>query len=284
MSDVTATIDALYVYPVKSCAGLRVARRRLTPTGLESDRHWMVVTPEGEFLTQRSHPQMALVATDLDAAGNLTLVAPGRSPLAVPAGADSTSLTVRVWRDHLRALDAGDAAADWLSEVLGTPARLAAFAPDVHRPSNERWTQGHPAWAQFADGFALLVTTATAVDELNRHLAERGAAPVDMRRFRPNIVLAGLDPHEEDYLDTLTVATAGGPVVIKLVKPCTRCPVPNVDPDTGLPGHEPGDTLATYRNDARMDGAVTFGMNGIVIEGAGRWLREGDTVEADYTF
>lgn len=284
MSDADATLDSLFIYPVKSCAGLHVAEQRILPTGLENDRHWMIVDPDGEFLTQRSHPGMALLGTEVDAAGTLTLHAAGHEPLHVAPTEAQHPIRVRVWRDHLDALDAGEAAAAWVTEALRTPARLAAFSPAVRRPSSAQWTQGLPAWAEFADGFALLVTTDSAMDELNRRLVDRGEAPVDMRRFRPNLVLTGLPAHEEDYIDTLTIESVDGPVEIKLVKPCSRCPIPNVDPDTGRPGNEPGDTLATYRADSRMNGAITFGMNGIVVSGHGNRLREGDPVEVTYSF
>ncbi len=118
-----------------------------------------------------------------------------------------------------------------------------------------------------------------ALDALNEKLKARGGEPVAMARFRPNLVIASLDEtlsaNEEDHLDELTIATDEGDVRLRLVKPCVRCSIPNVEPATGEEGHEPGDTLSTYRADTRMDGAVTFGMNAIILEGIEQVLRPG---------
>jgi uncharacterized protein len=105
-----------------------------------------------------------------------------------------------------------------------------------------------------------------------------------MARFRPNLVLDGLDAHGEDPLDEIVIGTEEGVVRLKLVKPCARCPIPDVDPDTGVPGHAVGDALAAYRADARLGGALTFGMNAVIVEGFERTLRVGMAGSASYRF
>ena len=80
------------------------------------------------------------------------------------------------------------------------------------------------------------------------------------------------------------IATDQGLVRLKLVKPCVRCSIPGVDPDSGEQGCAVTDTLAGYRADARMDGAVTFGMNAIVLDGVGRELAAGQRCRASYAF
>ena len=118
-----------------------------------------------------------------------------------------------------------------------------------------------------------------ALDALNDKLRARGSEPVTMERFRPNLVIASLDEtlaaHGEDYLDELSIATEQGEVRLRVVKPCVRCSIPDVDPATGETGHEPGDTIATYRADARMGGGITFGMNAVILEGIEQVLRPG---------
>ena len=186
-----------------------------------------------------------------------------------------TPCRVQVWNDTVSAYDMGDLAAQWFSDFLGRPLRLARFDPQQRRLSNRRWTGDVEAENLFSDAFPLLVASTASLGELNRRLAARGQPAITMERFRPNLVLDGLDPHGEDFLDELRFDTTDGPVRLKLVKPCSRCTIPNVDPQSAATGPEPGDTLATYRADARLDGAITFGMNAIVLEGAERTLRTG---------
>ncbi|HSX92962.1 MAG TPA: MOSC N-terminal beta barrel domain-containing protein [Hydrogenophaga sp.] len=288
--DVQATIEQLWIYPVKSCAGVRLEEAELTDTGLLYDRAWMVVDEQGEFVTQRELPRMALIQPSFKL-GQLVLRAPGMLSLHLALDAAEDPATVRVWNDTVEAYDMGDIAAQWFSDFLGPDApeplkrlRLARFDPEVRRPSDPKWTGGREAGTQFADGFAVLLTSAASLDELNARLVGDGHAPVDQRRVRPNIVLGGLQSHDEDRVGALTITTDDGPAVIEPVKPCSRCSIPDVDPDSALQGHVVGDTLRGYRADARVGGAITFGVNAIVLEGDGRTLRVGQRVSADWRF
>lgn len=273
----SASIESLLFYPIKGCRGFTVEHATLAPTGLEvngvGDREWVIVDAEGEFLSQRELPQMALIETRLDSAA-LRLKAPGMLTLEVPLAGEGDVLPVTVWNDTLPAVAQGEVADAWFSSFLGQPCRLMRFDPEARRLSNTKWTDGAEAPYKFADAFALLVVSASALADLNARLQQRGIAPVGIDRFRPNIVLSGVDAHEEDFASALRIGAA----VLKLVKPCVRCTVPSVDPSTGVQGTEPGDTLATYRDDARMNG-VTFGMNAIVM--AGGELRRGDAVDVE---
>lgn len=281
--DVTGRIARLFLYPIKSCAGIEVQEALLLETGLEWDRAWMVVDEAGDFVTQRTLPRMALIRPQLKTS-EMVLRAPGMLTLHVALDAVEQPARVRVWDDVVDAWDMGALAAQWFSDFLGQKLRLVRFDPDVQRLSSLQWTGGVEAPVQFNDGFALLVTSDAALDDLNTRLAAAGHAPVGMERFRPNLVLSGVQAHDEDHLDTLHVATGQGPAQLKPVKPCVRCPIPNVDPASGTPSPEVGDTLQTYRQDARMNGGITFGMNAIVLAGAGQVLRVGQSVAADYVF
>lgn len=272
--DLDITLSALRIHPIKSCAGVAVREAPLVETGLDLDRAWMVVDAQGAMLTQREWPRLQLVKPTLRAS-DLVLRAPGMLALHLRLDTVESACRVRVWDDEVAAYDMGDLAAQWFSDFLGTTARIARFDPEQKRLSSRRWTGEVEAENAFSDGFPLLVASTASLEELNRRLAFKDLAPVTMERFRPNLVLDGLDAHDEDFVDELAFETADGPVRLKLVKPCARCPIPNVDPLTAEPGTEPGDTLATYRADPRVNGGITFGMNAIVLDGFGRTLREG---------
>jgi len=285
--DLTARIAELVVYPVKSCAGVSVPEAVLTDTGLDLDRAWMVVDAAGQFVTQRELPRMALIQPQLKTY-DIVLRAPGMLALHLSINAVAEPTRVRVWNDEVAAYDMGAVAAQWFSDFLGQPLRLVRFDPEQRRLSSLKWTQGVEAPNQFSDGFPVLVTSTASLAELNQRLVAAGHAAVGMERFRPNLVLDGLDAHGEDHLDTLHIAAAGGEagasVQLQLVKPCPRCPIPNIDPATAHSSPEVGDTLQSYRQDPRVGGAVTFGMNAIVRQGDGLLLRVGQAVQADYRF
>jgi uncharacterized protein YcbX len=226
---------------------------------------------------------MALIEPSLRS-DDLRLRAPGMLALHLSLDRAEAPARVRVWDDWVKAYDMGDLAAQWFSDFLGQRLRLVRFDPEQQRLSDRRWTGELPAQTAFADGFALLVISTASLAELNRCLQRRGAAAVDMRRFRPNIVLDGIDAHDEDHIETLDFDTDEGPVRLKLVKPCVRCTIPDVDPASGEPGQRVGDALAGYRADARVGGAVTFGMNAVPVDGLDRVLRVGQRGRARFAF
>jgi uncharacterized protein YcbX len=213
------------------------------------------------------------------------LRAPGMLALHLRLDAVEGPCRVRVWDDVVDAYDMGDLAAQWFSDFLGQPSRVARFDPDVRRLASARWTGAVEARTAFSDGFPLLVASTASLTELNRRLAAAGHDAVTMQRFRPNIVIDGLaDAHGEDFVDTLHLDSADGAVVLKLVKPCGRCSIPDVDPASAEQGHAVGDALRAYRSEPRIDGALAFGQNAIVIDGVGHRLRVGAAVRAELAF
>lgn len=276
-------ISALNVYPVKSCRGIALDRALLTATGIAFDREWMVVEPDGEFVTQRELPRMAMIETRLTA-DNLELIAPGMPALKValaPHAGGRDSLQVRVWRDNVAALDEGDEAAYWFSEFLRIPLRLARFAPATRRPSNKAFTREFDSEAKFADGYALLVIAEASLADLNRRLAAKSLAALPMNRFRPNIVIAGDDigPYDEDRMLWLR----GKDIALKPVKACVRCQITGTNQTTAETSAEPLLTLATYRVNTELGGPA-FGQNAIVVEGIGCSLQTGMQLEAEWNF
>lgn len=284
--DVSATIARLRIYPVKSLGGIELGSAVLKATGLEWDRHWMVVDADGVFVSQRELACMALVQPELRES-TLALQTPSRPALELPLQALGALHQVQVWDDTVAALDMGDAAALWLQQSLGTAGlRLVRFDPTVQRDCSRKWTQGREAHTQFADGYPVLVCTRTAMEELNVRLVGQGETAVGMERFRPNIVLGDTLAHDEDHWSEMEVLDAKSRVLasLRLVKPCARCPIPDIDPATAIRHPAVGGMLRTYRQDARVNGAVTFGMNAIVTQGAGAVLQVGQRVQAHYAF
>jgi MOSC domain-containing protein len=281
VSDLRVRLESVHVYPVKSCAGLSPASALLDDTGFDLDRAWMVVDPAGRFVSQRDLPRMALVSATLKSE-EMILRAPGMLGLHVAIDRVEARAEAEVWNDRVAAFDMGTLCAQWFSDFLGRPLRLVRFDPDVRRFASREWTGEIEAPTAFQDGFPLLVVSTASLDELNRRLTGAGEAAVTMARFRPGLVLSGLEPNGEDQLDEIVFATPDGPVRLKCVKPCKRCPIPDVDPATGVRGHAVGDMLSTYRSHPRMGGAVTFGINAVIVEGVGRTLEVGMEGEATY--
>lgn len=270
MSHAKAVISALHVYPVKSCRGIPLEQALLTPTGFADDRHWMLVRPNGRFVTQRELPRLALIGTRVEE-GALTLTAPGMAPLTVARGAARDSRAVTVWKFEGRGLDCGEDAASWVTRFLGTPLSLVAFDASMPRTCSPEWTRDVVATTEFSDGYPVLVISRASLADLNSRLPR--ALP--MERFRPNVVIDGVEAYAEDRIHELRVDGA----VLRVVKPCTRCAITTTDQQSGVvDGDEPLRTLKTYRFDRELRG-VCFGQNAIVMSGAGRSLRVGDTFD-----
>lgn len=280
--DVRTRIARLFVYPVKSCAGVELSEALLTETGLDLDRAWMVVDDKGEFVTQRELPRLALVKVQLKLT-EVILRAPGMLGLHLAIDQVEKPARVRVWNDEVDAWDMGDVAAQWFTDFLGRKLRVVRFDPEVKRASDRKWTGGVEALNQFSDAYPLLVASEGSLAELNRRLAQAGHAPVGIERFRPNIVLAGLEAQDEDRLQEIRIE-ADRPVRIQPVKPCIRCTIPDVDPATAQTSTAVADTLRTYRANPRVNGGITFAMNAIVLEGVDATLRVGQEVTARWAF
>lgn len=287
------SISGLYIYPIKSCGGIALDRSPIGMAGLHNDRRWMVVDAGGIFLSQRSHPAMARIRTELRD-GYLIVTAPGQPRLDIPVDVieddDSVRTRVTVWRDEVDAVDEGDLAAQWFGALLGTPCRLVKVHPQSRRLASttriENWLARHPVAENFpphhifafADGYPILVANEASLAELNQKLAAVRQSGVGMDRFRPNVVLSEFGAFDEDY----TVLVSVGGVRLALVKPCVRCEIPNTDQSTGARASEPMATLATFRG--QPGGGVTFGVNAIVDAPPGAVLSVGDRAEVVLDF
>jgi uncharacterized protein len=280
-------LTELNLYPIKSCAGISLREATLTTAGLMSehiyDREWMVVDMDGNFMTQRQHPKMALITPRIKAE-TLELRAPGmlrmEIPLGLPDPEDAATRDVRVWNDTVKAFDCDETTTAWFSAFLGVPCRLVRFHVDAKRFASTDWTGGIEAPTLFADGYPVLVISQASLSDLNEKLVAQGRSALPMNRFRPNLVIDGIGAFEEDYAAALTTGNA----TLKPVKPCPRCPIPSIDQATGIIGPDPLDILQSYRANPKVDGRITFGMNAIVLNGDGELLRVGQEVGVALAF
>ena len=248
------TISSLIYYPIKACRGVEVDSARVERMGLEHDRQMMVVTPEGEFLTQREFPRLALVTPNLQN-GSLELAAPGYDSLQLGIQTSGTPVSVNIWKSKgVHAIDQGEETAQWFSDWLGTQVRLVHFADGYIRRVNEKWAINVDDHTGFADGYPILLTSEEGLQDLNCHLEQ----PVPMNRFRPNIVVKGCEPFAEDTWNRIRV----GDVELAVVKPCARCEVTTIDKETLETGKEPLKTLGKYR---KQELGAIFGQNVIPL-------------------
>jgi len=281
-------IRALFVYPVKSCGAIALDQAQLGATGLKWDRHWMVVDGTNRLVTQRDQAAMARVVPTFVEGGVRLSTAGDASSLLLsfePRG-DERRVRATVWNDTVDALDEGDEAAQWITKAVGVPLRIVRFAPDAMRFANRKWTNGEDVPTQFADAFPLLVTNEASLADLNARLAAKGAPPLPMTRFRPNIVVDGEGAFDEDFIETMSID--GGDIVLRFAKPCDRCPVTTIDQRTGERNaqwpNEPLDTLMTFRADPRVNGGLTFGVNATIVSGAGTRVSVGAQTQWEWRF
>ena len=262
-------LSALYRYPLKSGAGERLDQAWCGALGLEGDRRWMLIdATNGRFLTQRTLLAMALLQLRWQGEAAVRLNAPGLPELEVPVPAASTSLRgAFIWREVVRVPDCGDVAAAWLSGFLGRAVRLV-YLPERDAIQVDLNYARDGELTAFTDGFPFLLIGQASLDDL----CARIGRPLEMLRFRPSLVVAGAEPYAEDQWKRIRI----GEIEVRVVKPCTRCAIPQLDPATAQrsPDLEPMATLLSYRKS--RDG-VLFGQN-LIAEGTGT-LAEGMPVE-----
>lgn len=246
-------LTAIARYLVKSCRGETLTEAVVEPWGLVGDRRWMLVGPEGKFVTARTDPSLVLVRPTSTDEG-LVISAPAMADLVVPFPDPAAQTPVTVWSSTLTAAWAGRAAQDWFTELLGRPVRLVYLDDPTRRSADPQYAADADR-VSFADGYPLLLTTEASLAALNERIAERAMGPLaSMARFRPNVVVSGTSPWEEDDWRRVRI----GSVQFRAVKGCARCVLTTVDPDTAAKGKEPIASLATLR---RFDSGVWFGIN-----------------------
>lgn len=250
------TLTELNIYPVKSCAGISLDSVQLDRFGPRMDRRWALVDDKGVAITQRDDARLALVKTQL--LSDTLILRLGGESIEVPfAGNDTQECQLRVWADEVSALDAGQAAAAWLSKNLDRKCRLAYIPDDSIRLVDDNYASAGETLG-FADAFPVLLISQASLDDLNSRLE----TAVPMNRFRPNLVVSGCEPFAEDSWRRIRV----GEVEFDLVKPCDRCVVPSIDQRTAERDAKINRVLASYR---RRDGKIYFGQN-LLYRGVGK--------------
>lgn len=246
----------LYRYPVKSLCGHRLQRMKVDRRGPVLDRHWMVVNDRGRFLSQRELPKMALIRPRLSAE-TLVLSTPGGDELVLDLLGQGQPIEVQVWADRCVAQPVSAEADYWLSEFLGVNCRLVYLPEEQHRRVDPTYAEADDETG-FADGFPFLLISRASLEDLNRRLPR--ALP--MERFRPNLVVEGCAPYAEDAWRRIRI----GDLTFRVAKPCARCVIPTVNPETGeREGNEPLKTLMSYR---KRGSQVFFGQN-LLHDGSG---------------
>jgi uncharacterized protein len=267
-------IAELFVYPVKSCAGVRMDDVMIVPTGFAFDRNWMVVDDSGTFVTQREHPKLALVKPQFGN-GGLIMNAPGMEPLHVSANGSGEPLAISLFGETHQALSTDAAADAWFSTYLGGSFRLAKCDPATLRKGGVQYPERDGAPTSFVDNYGILVISDASHAALNQKLSEA----VPMNRFRPNIVLTGVQEHDEDYFANARC----GEVALRFVNPCYRCSMTSIDQTSGTPGLEVLPVLSTYRYDEAVKG-VKFGAYAAISGGIGSHLRVASDLDVDWNF
>ncbi len=248
------TITEINIYPVKSLRGMTVDNWPIDTFGLYLDRRWMLIDEQNRFLTQRQEARMALVDVTLSNEG-LQLDVTGMDSCQVPLQPQTSErVEVRVWNDQVSAQLVDPAIDEWFSRFLKRRCRLVFMPGDTTRLIDQDFKISQHDQVGFADGFPFLLISEASLNDLNERLMQKGETAVPMHRFRPNLVISGCSPYEEDGWNTVHI----GGTRFHVVKPCSRCIIPTINRDTAEKGNEPVRTLMEYR---KRYNKIYFGQN-----------------------
>ncbi|MCX7552424.1 MOSC N-terminal beta barrel domain-containing protein [Marinicella sp. S1101] len=265
-----AIITQLNTYPIKSCAAISHQNIVVNEMGLAGDRQYMVVDEDGVFLSQRKHPEMALIKPELTAT-NLSLSAPGMPNITVSAADSNATKTVTVWKDSLQAHLVDNDLSQWLSTYLKQTVALVHYGTESQRPIDSAYAiQGETV--AFADGYPILVTHEASLADLNQLLPKA----VGMDRFRANVVVK---TEQAPWAEMQWQSISTESFQADLVKPCTRCVMTGVDQQKG---QQTGSTvLKTLANERPQNGQAIFGINAIpnIHNGQNMQLSVGQSVQ-----
>jgi uncharacterized protein YcbX len=260
-------VQNLYLYPIKSLGGISVPEALVEERGFRYDRRWMLVDKKGDFVTQRQHPQLALLQVSLSKT-QLEVVSKGDPSQRIAFDlnlASNQELQVSIWGDQVLARVVSAELSRWFSDFLQMELDLVVMPESSQRKMDPRYAvQGESV--SFADGMPYVIIGQASLDELNGRLSD----PVGMDRFRPNLVFSGGEAYAEDQFKQLQI----GEVEFQVVKPCARCVMITVDQEKGTKGKEPLATLATYRSQGSK---VYFGQNAVALSQG--IVRVGDPIQ-----
>lgn len=262
------SVSQIYIYPIKSLMGLRVRSAKVEQRGIQFDRRWMLVDSANRFITQRQESSLVFLKTDIHE--EELIITDRRSSssynISLFPKIYKDKIQVIIWDDQVEAYELSTEANEWFSDILGKDVKLVFMPDDVKRPMNPEWSLDDEH-VSFADECPLLIVGESSLNDLNTKLSE----PIEIFRFRPNIVVAGADPYEEFLWKDMKI----GEYDFRGLKPCARCKVTTIDPLTSEEGREPLLTLSKQK----VDDKIVFGQHAVVTDPAGAVIREGDQVE-----
>jgi len=259
-------LSGLYIYPIKSIAGISLKESFAGERGLEYDRRWMLIDENKQFITQRKYHEMALINLKLEG-DHMILSHPSKEigEVKIPTKINEGSrIQSDIWNDNVEVIWPKLVADSWFSEVLNIKCRLVYLPDDSKRQIDPNYIPT-PMNTSLSDGYPYLLTNIKSLDDIR----EKTGIGLEMKRFRPNLVVTTESAFDEDNWKQLKI----GDLVFEMVKPCARCVMTTIDPDTGMTGKEPLKTLATYR---KQNGKVLFGQN-VIVKSEGV-IRVGDEI------
>ena len=251
-------LSEIYIYPIKSLGGIRLEKANITTRGLENDRRFMLVDENGQFLSQREYPQLAIFQTEIEGDFlNITNKKTGQNlKVNLSPNSQSPALSVTIWDDTTTAIEVSQEVSEWFTQALEIPTRLVYMHEESQRKTDALYSLTGNEITSFSDGFPILIAGQSSLDDLNNRLEN----PVNINRFRPNFVFTDGEPFEEDNWHEFTI----GDVKFFGVKPCSRCIMTTIDQETGeKKGKEPLLTLNKYR---KAGNKILFGQNVLVSE------------------
>ena len=272
-------ITDLFIYPVKSLKGISLNKSETALRGLKFDREWMITNSDYEFITQREIESMATIEVSISS-DTLMLSSKNNTQYTIPLDSNkSEPIQASVWGDKCDAYDEGDGASLWLTNVLGQykgkSLRLVRFAKQGVRPVPSKYLDGREAQSAFSDQFPYLITSWESLDKLNKGLIKNGSQVAKMDRFRPNIVVKGIEDLEKKTSQNFLCQQSG--YSFGLRKPCKRCKIITINQDDGKIDNpkEPLATLTSLRFSDEINGAF-FGQNAILLSNKNFTLKVGD--------
>ena len=281
----TIVVKELFIHPLKSGRSISVPEIHLSRMGVVNDRRYMLVDEDGQFITQRQQNKMALINVSISAnengkrvnseeAGTVKFSAPEMDQLRVnrPSYNASVLCEVQIWNDSCEAVDCGELASRWFSDYLKTPVRLVYMPDEYERRVDPAYAKNRQTFS-FADGFPLMMVGQGSLDDLNSKLPLK-QGKLKINRFRPNLLFGGSEPFAEDTWSRITISGKEKDSVFDIVKPCARCLIPGINPDSGVYEPEVLNVLASYR---KKQGIIYFGQN--LLGPDNGIIRVGDRVE-----
>jgi uncharacterized protein len=260
-------LSEIWIYPIKSLGGIRLASAKVMPKGLRYDRRWMLIDEAGKFITQRIHSKMAFFKLSLSDNQFTVNYREDSIQFLANAPVSKNPVSATVWDDTVMVYEVLGKYSQWFSERLGINCRLVYFPEESQRLVDEKYRVENDQ-VSLADGYPFLIIGQRSLDDLNSRLGN----PVPMNRFRPNFVFTGGQPFEEDTWRNFRI----GGNRFSGVKPCSRCVLTTVNQETAEKGTEPLATLTTYR---KMNNKIYFGQNLLAIDY--NEIYEGDKIELE---